>query len=165
MEFLSWVEHGTFATWVRESTTVWGYPTILFLHTVGMGALAGTAIAVDLRLLGAAPTLPLKPIDRFFPLMWIGFWINLLSGTVLLMADATTKFTSPVFGIKMAFVAGGVLLLHLLRKRVFRRPAIDQAPLPRYAKIMAAASLICWLGAITAGRLMAYLGPVSGLPT
>jgi hypothetical protein len=165
MDFLVWVEHGTFASWVRESTTVWGYPTILFLHTVGMSALAGLAIAVDLRLLGVAQQLPLEPMNKYFPLMWLGFWINLLSGTALLMADATTKLTSPVFGVKMAFVAGGLIMLQLLRKRVFLRPAIDQLPLPFFAKMMGATSLLCWLGAITAGRLMAYLGPVSGLPS
>lgn len=165
MNFLSLVEHTAFATWVRESTSIWGYPTILFLHTVGMAALAGTSIAIDLRLLGAAEDLPLEPIVKFFPLMWLGFWINLTSGTILLMADATTKFTSPVFGIKMLFVAGGVATLHLLRKRVFRRRAIDELALPFFAKVMAVASLLCWLGAITAGRLMAYIGPTSGLPT
>lgn len=165
MDFLIWLEHGNLATWVRESTSIWGYPTILFMHTVGMAALAGTAIAIDLRILGFAPDIPLEPMNKFFPLMWLGFWINLLSGTILLMSDATTKLTSPIFGIKMLFVAGGVLMLHLVRKRVIRRRAIDELALPFFAKVMAAASLLCWLGAITAGRLMAYLGPVSGLPT
>jgi hypothetical protein len=32
------------------------------------------------------------------------------------------------------------------------------------AKGLAWASLICWFGAITAGRLLAYVGPVSGPP-
>jgi hypothetical protein len=35
--------------------------------------------------------------------------------------------------------------------------------LPGNAKRLAWLSLVCWLGAITAGRLLAYLGPVSGL--
>jgi hypothetical protein len=39
----------------------------------------------------------------------------------------------------------------------------DIIPLPRRTKVLAASSLVCWLGAITAGRLLAYVGPVSGL--
>ena len=162
--FLVWLEQGCFATWVREGDSIMGYPTILFLHTVGMGMLAGTAAIIDLRVLGFAPELPLAPMDRFFPAMWAGFWINLLTGTALLIADATTKFVSPVFRVKMAFVALGVVTVLLLRRRVFRNPSIDRMPTPRYGKVLAGLSLICWIGAVTAGRLMAYLGPVSGLP-
>jgi len=53
--------------------------------------------------------------------------------------------------------------MYLMRNRVFRDPELDKAPLPSSAKNLAWASPICWFGAITAGRLLAYLGPVSGL--
>ena len=159
-----WLEQTTFGTWVREGSSFWGYPTILFLHTVGMACVAGFAAIVDLRVLGVASDIPLSPIDRFFPIMWAGFWVNALSGTALYIADATTKFTNPAFAVKMTFVALGVVTVHLLRTRVIRHPAADTGPQPPGAKLLAATSLICWLGAITAGRLMAYVGPVSGLP-
>jgi hypothetical protein len=66
--------------------------------------------------------------------------------------------------VKMTFVTLGVVTVHLLRSRVIRNPEVDAGPMPPGAKLLAATSLICWLGAITAGRLMAYVGPVSGLP-
>jgi hypothetical protein len=50
-----------------------------------------------------------------------------------------------------------------LRKRVFRDPLIDKVPFSMNAKMLAILNLIFWLGAITAGRLLAYVGPVSGL--
>jgi hypothetical protein len=56
-----------------------------------------------------------------------------------------------------------VWLLALMRKRVFHDPELDHKVLPSSAKVLAWASLVCWLGAITAGRLLAYLGPVAGL--
>jgi len=96
--------------------------------------------------------------------MWAGFWVNALSGTALFIADATAKFANPAFAVKMTFVALGVVTVHLLRSRVIRNPEVDTGPMPPGAKLLAATSLICWLGAITAGRLMAYVGPVSGLP-
>jgi hypothetical protein len=94
--------------------------------------------------------------------MWCGFAINLATGSALVTADATTKLVNPDFLIKMAFVFGGIAILASMRKQVFRYPALDKAPLPASARALAWISLACWTGAITCGRLLAYVGPVSG---
>jgi hypothetical protein len=57
-----------------------------------------------------------------------------------------------------------VAVLYQMQKKVFADPALDEAPVSSTAKKLAWASLICWFGAITAGRLLAYVGPVSGPP-
>src|SRR5262249_16998372 len=98
-----------------------------------------------------------------YTLMWGGFVLNALSGTGLMLADATTKLRNPDFYIKMVFVFAGVGLLQLIRKKVFANPKLDSEPVSSDAKRLAWASLFCWLAAITAGRLLAYVGPVSGL--
>ncbi len=164
MDFLSYLEHMKFSIWVLSSGSVWAYPTILTMHTIGMMIVAGVAGVVDLRLLGVAPSSPIRPLERLYPLMWTGFWINAVTGTTLMIADATTKLTNPDFGVKMIFVFSGVALLKIMRKQVFHDPQLDNGPVPDKAKRLAWLSLICWLGAITAGRLLAYLGPVSGVP-
>jgi hypothetical protein len=51
-----------------------------------------------------------------------------------------------------------------MRKKVFGDPNLDNGPMPGSAKGLAWASLFCWVAAVTAGRLLAYVGPVSGLP-
>ncbi|HYR84843.1 MAG TPA: hypothetical protein VE422_12255 [Terriglobia bacterium] len=163
MEFFHYLEQTGFAAWIRESDSIWAYPTILFLHTIGLSIVVGINSAIDLRILGLAPRLPLEPLERLFPLMWVGFWVNAASGTLLLIADASTKLANPVFYIKMGFIALAIIDVFVIRKRVFRDPLVDKRPLTANAKILAAVSLSLWLGAITAGRLMAYLGPVSGL--
>ena len=164
MEWLSRIEATAFATWVREAPTVWAYPTVLFLHTLGLGFLVGANVAIDLRLLGVARHLPLAPLEKLFPVMWAGFWINAASGTVLLMADATTKLTNPVFSIKMVFVVLGVVNMAWLKRQLFRSPgALDAGPAPPRARLVAVTSLLLWILATTTGRLMGYLGPVSGL--
>ena len=89
MPLLASLENSGFGTWVRESKSLWAYPTILFLHTVGLGFLVGLNAAIDFRILGFARKLPLAPMESFYKIMWAGFWVNLLSGTLLLMADAT----------------------------------------------------------------------------
>jgi hypothetical protein len=76
---------------------------------------------------------------------------------MMLVADATTKLTTLDFYLKMVFVFAGLFLLIRMRRQVFDDPQLDRAPLPGSAKMLAWASLACWFGAITAGRLMAYV--------
>ena len=163
MEFLAWLENSPLSTWVRESSSLWAYPTVLFLHTIGLATVVGVNAGIDLRILGVAPELPLAPMTRLFPIIWAAFGINAVSGTTLLIADATTKLANPVFYIKMIFIALALINLRLLKTRVFGDPLIDKRPLSANAKILAATSLIFWLGATIAGRLMAYIGPMAGL--
>ena len=163
MEFLVWLEQTAFSAWVRESSSLWAYPNFLTLHTLGLAFLVGISAAVDLRVLGFAPRLPLAPMEGLFPVMWIAFWVNAVSGFVLSVADATTKLTSPLFYFKLILIVLAVVNIRLLKTSVFRNWTPDQTAVPMKGKILALTSLALWIGAITTGRLMAYFGPVSGL--
>jgi hypothetical protein len=163
MDFLNSLEQWEFSKWLLASNSIFAYPLFLFMHTVGMAMVAGIASAIDLRLLGLAPGIPIRPLERLYPVMWWGFAINLVTGTALVIADASTKLTNTDFYIKMTFVFGGIAVLVLMRQRVFGYPALDKAPLPRTARILAWISLVCWIGAVTCGRLLAYVGPLSGV--
>jgi hypothetical protein len=105
------------------------------------------------------------PLEKFYPVMWAGFWINAMSGVVLLAID-TKKLASTDFYVKMGFIALGVVIMAMKRRKVFRGPAAVARPTGGLDRRLAIASMVCWTGAITAGRLMAYLeplGPRSGL--
>ena len=163
MTFLAALENSGFGTWVRESGSLWSYPTILFLHTLGLSMLVGPHLAIDLRVLGVGSDAPLEPMDNFFRVMWAGFWINAASGVALLVADATTKLINPTFYVKMGFIALAVATMVTMRRRLFRASSGDHRS-ATHARALAWVSIACWAGAITAGRLMAYLGPISGVP-
>ena len=152
MQFLQqWTETSAFFIWLRESTSIWAYPTVFFLHTIGLVFTAGVSIIIDARLLGAARDLPVAPLARYFRAVWIGFWLTVASGVVMLLSDLQTKLGNQLLPVKMIFVVGAVVLLALLRRRI---AAANVSPLTR---VLAALSLVCWLGAIAAGRFMAYL--------
>ena len=158
MDFLVWLSNTPVAVWARESDSVWGYPTVLFLHTLGLGILVGLATAIDFRVLGFAAHLPLAPLERFFRFIWIGFWINAFSGVGLLIITPT-KLVNPAFFFKMAFIVAGVVDLWFLKRVAFGvSTAREKGGVTGGAKALAAASLAIWAGAITAGRLMAYVG-------
>src|SRR5690242_13004077 len=103
MPFLQWLESSAFSTWLRESPSLLAYPAVLFLHTVGLVLTAGPSAVISLRLLGVGRSIPVAPLDRFFPLIWLGFWTSTASGLVMLAVDATTKLANPLFSVKMVF--------------------------------------------------------------
>ena len=146
---LAQLEQSGLATWIRESGVLYGYPLILFLHTMGLSTVVGISAVVDLRLLGVASTSPLASLEKLFRLLWAGFALTAATGVMLFVADASKHASNPAFAVKLAFVGGGVATLALVRGRVFQRQQSGAA--------LAAASLACWLVAITSGRLMAYI--------
>jgi len=154
--FFVWLEATSLSTWIRESTSVWAFPTILSVHTVGMGFVAGLNAAVALRILGFAPAVPLLELRRFLPVMWIGFWANAVSGVLLLIGYPTKAFTNPVFYLKLTFIALALLVLGSIMRSVFGDKSLDLNPATRKNRTLAWWSLACWTGAITAGRLLAY---------
>jgi len=156
MNFLDTLENLGLSTWVRESPSKLAYPTVLWLHVMGMGVVAGISSVISLRLLGVSPKIPVQPLERLYPLMWFGFWVNAITGTALLLASASKRLVDPTFYIKMVFIFAGVAVLQLTRSKVFRSLGPDGA-LPQSATILAWAGLICWLGALTSGRLLAYI--------
>ncbi len=160
MDFLLWLETTSLGTWVRESPSLWAYPSVLFLHSVGLASLVGINAAVDLRVLGFAKGIPLKPLSQMIPLMWVGFGVNAVSGLMLILASASTLLLNPTFWVKMLFVTAAVVTIWLMDKRVFANA--DEGAIPMESKVLAGVSLFCWTGAMVSGRLIAYLGPEAG---
>lgn len=164
MEFLLWLENSGFAIWVREADYLYEtfpYTFLLSLHAIGLAIVVGPNAAIDLRILGFASTLPLAPMERFFGFMWAGFWINAVSGVLLVPTDAATFLTDPIFYIKLGAIAAAVVNLWLIRRHVFRgNSASPDATASARGKTLAATSLALWTLAIFAGRMMAYDGTV-----
>ena len=156
MELLQTLEGSAFSAWVRESPSIWAYPTILTLHTVGLGVLVGANWMVDLRVLGFARAIPGSVLSRAFPMMWAGFWLNAATGALLFAGDPTTKGTTAVFMGKLVLVAVGVVLMMALKRKLHGRD-IDAGTAIPGVKALAATSLVLWVAAIAAGRWMAYV--------
>jgi hypothetical protein len=143
MDFLTSLEQSGIGAWVNQSSsTFFGYPGILLIHTIGMTLVAGTSLVIGLRVIGFAPQVPLTEIRKLFPFFWIGFGLSSLSGVLLLIAKATTMVFNPAFYVKMLAIAIAITTLLRMQR----------------SRLMAAACIGFWLVAITAGRMMAYLG-------
>src|SRR6185503_10701330 len=154
-DLLASLEASAFSTWLRESPRILAYPTILTLHTLGLGVLVGANGMVDLRILGVGRAIPPGILSRAFPIMWAGFWLNAITGVLLFVADPT-KGTTTIFMWKLAIIAVGVAFVLLLKKKMYGS-GIEMDSASFGVKTMAALSLVIWIAAIGTGRWMAYV--------
>ena len=155
---LDWIESSSLGLWVRESPSVWALPTILTLHTTGMAVLVGASWVLDLRLLGISRNVPLSSFRWVFQAVAIGLIVNLATGVLLFIQKATTWGTSIPFLIKMCLVIAASATLLPLRSHVLRSDAVGSEA-GGSVRFLAIASILAWTGAVTAGRLLAYLVP------
>jgi Family of unknown function (DUF6644) len=158
MGVLVWLESLPLSVWVHESPSVWAQPTVLTLHTMGMGVLVGASWVLDLRLLGISRNIPLSAFRWVFRAVAVGLIVNIVTGVLLFAQRATSLGTAIPFLIKMGLVVASVATLVPLRSLVFHSDA-DQCEVSGNARLLAIASILAWSGAITAGRLLAYLVP------
>jgi len=153
---LAWLEATAPSVWLRESPSLWAFPFVLILHTVGMGFLAGTNVAMDLRVVGFAPKIPLSLVEKFFLVMKISFVVNAASGVLLLIAYPTKALTNPLFYVKLLLIAAGLVQAVWMRSHVLRNPETDAEGRSTKGKVMAGASLATWTAAVATGRFLAY---------
>jgi hypothetical protein len=154
--FLLWLESTALSQWVVGSPSLLAFPGILAVHAVGMGFAVGICLALDLRILGVAPGVQIAQMRRFVPIVWVGFWLNAISGVLLLIGYPTKALTNPVFYVKLLLIAVGLVLFVRIGGRVFDDTAGDERARVPLVKRLALISLVCWVGAITAGRFLAY---------
>jgi hypothetical protein len=151
----AWIESSALSEWIRGEC-ICAFPTIITIHTICMGLLAGGSSAIDLRILGIAPGIPLERTRGFIPLLWVAFAMNAVTGTLLLIAYPTKQLTNPVFYVKVALIAFAVWLFYRVGKEIMHSPEVEGKSMPAKAKMLAVASLAAWIALIIAGRLLQY---------
>jgi hypothetical protein len=159
---LEWIESFGIGVWLRESPSVWSHPTVLTLHTTGMAVLVGACWLIDLRVLGISRHIPLSEFRWAFRVVAIGLFVNLCTGVLLFIKNATSWGTALPFLVKMALVVASAATILPIRRYVLSSAAgeatISDSAHSR-ARLLAIASIVAWSGAVTAGRLLAYLVP------
>ena len=153
--YFEWLQDLPFSMWIAGSESLLSFPLVLFLHSVGMGLSAGTAYVVCLRLLGVGRPLPVSSLRVFFKIFWSGFFLNLVTGSILFAAHATTTGYVPMYYAKLTLIAAGMVLSVPIRKFVDGKTS--DGVIPGRVKGLAVLSLLVWTGVITTGRLIAYV--------
>jgi len=153
--YLEWLQDLPFSMWIAGSESLLSFPLVLFLHSVGMGLSAGAAYVVCLRLVGVGRPLPVSSLRVFFKIFWGGFFLNLVTGSILFAAHATTTGYVPMYYAKLTLIAVGMVLSVPIR--TFVDGETSDGVIPGRVKGLAVLSLLVWTGVITTGRLIAYV--------
>lgn len=171
MDLFPFFDHETFRPlylWLRNTDVSWAMNNVAWLwplcesiHFVGLSLLLGTVGLFDLRLLGFARRVPMTAFHRLVPIGITGFAMNAATGFCFLAGAPDQYFINAAFQVKVMFffVAGlNVAAFYLMMfKRVRRVGPGDQAPL--FARVIGGVSLCCWIGVMTAGRLLTFYRP------
>src|SRR6266536_830675 len=114
-QLLESIENSAFPTFIRETPTVLGYSTVLALHTFGMAFLVGLSGVIALRVLGVVPELPLKPLKKLMPMIILGFWVNAITGVILMSLAIVSFSRNWDFYVKLAAIVVAIVALTKMR--------------------------------------------------
>jgi hypothetical protein len=158
-DLLAWLE-GSALGHAMRGAGVWTYGLVNLLHILGVSALFGSLLLLDLRLLGLWRRVSLASIATpAVPASRAGFVVAAASGVCLIVTNATEYAGNPFLLLKFPAIAVGLLNVVVLetlpewRARGVRDPA---APESRRLAIMGGISLLCWSVAIGSGRMIGY---------
>lgn len=123
------------------------------LHVLGIALLVGAIVVLDLRLLGLWRAVPVAALAR--PTVNVaatGQALALVTGMMLLTVQATEYVANPFLYLKFGAILIGLANLGLLRLAGDWKDD-SRARRRRWAGLL---SLLAWLTALTAGRMIAY---------
>lgn len=157
--FLSWMESSALGHFMRESGP-WTYALVNLAHILGIAALFGAVLILDLRLLGLWRRVPLAAVTSVAaPVAAFGFAIAATAGIGLISANATEYSGNPFLLVKFPAIALGLInAIAVRRTRAWREHVhrdLSSAE-RRQLAVMGTISLCSWLTAITAGRMIGY---------
>lgn len=136
-------------SWIASHA--WAYPALEVLHIVGIALLVGNLVAFELRVWGAAGELPLRALARLsLGLALAGFGLAAASGLLMFASQPLELLANRSFMLKL-----GLLGLAGMNAALFHARGGMQR-LDALARVQTLVSLGLWIGAIIAGRWIAY---------
>lgn len=151
---------GLVATWLSVAPRVIGpvYPWLSATHILSLGLLVGAVVVLDLRLLGVFRTSAVEqlagPLGR---VAGIGLAVALATGAMLFSVQPGHYLDNPAFLTKLGLVAVGLANACVVRSRSGWRQVLRGGPITPALRLSAGLSLVAWIGAVFAGRWIAYL--------
>jgi hypothetical protein len=158
--FCEWLASTSGSIALHESRYM--FLIVLTVHVLTLTVFVGTAVMIDLRLLGVTMTrVPVSEVmARLLPWAGAGFLVMIASGALLFYAAPLLRYENLFFRFKMVTLVLALVNVWVFYRTVYRRIAewdLDPVP-PRWARVAGGLSLALWAVIITAGRMMAYQG-------
>ena len=134
----------------------WVYAAVNTAHIFAIALLVGSVVPLNLRLLGVWRGLSREAVVRVLaPVAAGGLILALITGPLLFSVRAQEYSGVEFLQLKLIFIAIGVLsTLALCWAHGFLLRDAPRARLGGHAIL----SMVCWLGALVCGRLIAFAG-------
>ena len=129
----------------------WAYPALESVHVFGVALLVGNLLALELRVWGRAPELPVVALARLsLSIAIVGFLCAAASGLLMFASQPGELLANRAFTIKMGLVACAGINAALFHARDGLRK------LDALARTQTALSLGLWIAVMICGRWIAY---------
>ena len=161
-DFLIGLENTNVSIFIRESSSFLAFPAVLTTHAFGYCFILATNIIVSARMLGFAKSIPLKPLRRLFPMMWVGLVLTTITGVLLTMAAAEKRVPNPILWVKMGLLAVATPMMWKYQMKIFKDPSIDDNNIPPSARRIVIWQILLWLLIMIGGRLIPYSATILG---
>ena len=158
MKLCVWIQHTHIATAVRTSN--WLFPTVETFHIFGLILVIGSIMWLDFRLLGLSSKTSASQVARgVLPCAWTGFALSVFTGILLFASEAVRCYTNMAFRLKILMLLLQGINVALFQFFTYRNvEEWDTGKTPIGAKMAGVVSLVLWMGVVTAGRWIAYVG-------
>ncbi len=153
-----WIQNTAWATWFRQADLI--FPLVEGSHILALSISVGLILMLDLRLLGLA--FRSEPVSRIMhqvmPWALPGFAVMFATGLLLFFAQAESAYGNSYFRLKILMLAllGVNAAFYQYKYYPHMREWDTAETIPLGPRVVAAASLVLWMGVIVFGRLTAY---------
>ncbi len=158
---LTGLESSPFSVWVKGDS-LWGWPFMVTIHTLGTAVVIGLIFIITLRLLGLFETIPYTSLKRLFPVLWVAFVVEFATGFVLWATKPTRYVVDGAFLLKFLFVIVGIALTVYLYGTMKREAASwdTSGTVSSNGVKFIAPTLLAWCTVLVLARLTAMLGSI-----
>jgi Family of unknown function (DUF6644) len=156
LPLFQWCEASTVGNAIR--TSPWAFAVIESIHLLGLAAIGGAVLVVDLRLLGMGLR---KQAVRdlaaeIHPWLVASLTLMLATGAALFMSESIKCYYSTPFRVKMLSLALAILFTFTVRRKVAM--AEPEPARPGRQRVVAVVSLALWFCVAASGRWIGFSG-------
>lgn len=149
----------SFSSWIQN--TSWVVPAVQSVHILAIAIVMSSIAMLDLRLAGVIGRHESMQelTKRFYPWIWGALVVLLTTGVVMIMGEPKRELLNWVFWTKMVLILGAILFTAPVRTMLEDCRYRDLPPGKRATiRTCAILSLVLWVGVVTCGRWIAYIG-------
>ena len=153
--FCGWLSNTSVSLTIQ--TVMWIIPAVQTLHILCVAIVMSSMAMLDLRLIGVVGRRwsISQTVSRFVPWVWAVLPVLLTSGIILIIGEPSRELLNPYFRAKMAMLATVVVITFVIQRQNKKNVHYWEGR-RAFAAGTGLASLLLWVGIVTAGRWIAY---------